>query len=469
MVEGGQGAIVGLGPVHEDYFKESHPLAHKCTSLVHKGDNLDRYLLGRQFMVILIVFTTEMAGAPLAGAELWGLPTWLTNMMLATGIAMILFTCMVGQLNSEINGCHCMLDYINTWFAVFTVWVAMAIEFSGVLHICYIIQKVVAQLAGQPIESKEPPKSFVQHLFFYGRAIMSLAILCFSFAVTMTALFNGQTTMWEFMPPVASVVLFFVLLFVIGLLEGSQIAYFAVVKMRDCERGEGFFAKKSCEILFVNDNRNLGRFIIGRQLLVVSCMFIIARITSVKLKDDEPNLFGVSDSTQGLFSTGLLGAHIVAVIGSVTWRLLSSAFPLAFLASPLTYILLRVALFLEWTGVLHGAFVLAFIHKKIAGFQRDEVYIGTAEERAAQSKRDRSSIAAPKAGHIVPIVETGENPFEGPTTVEEIEDLEEELKERLEALKVQKKRLLEAEQNREAAKRKQNSDLTELDEPDVDC
>ena len=120
MVEGGQGAIVGLAPVHESYFKDSHPKAYRCTDLVHKGDNLDRYLLGRQFMVILIVFTTEMAGAPIAGAELWGLPSWLTNVMLASGVAMILFTCMVGQLNSEINGCHCMLDY-SKFFKVLVV------------------------------------------------------------------------------------------------------------------------------------------------------------------------------------------------------------------------------------------------------------------------------------------------------------------------------------------------------------
>jgi len=111
MVEGGQGAIVGLGPVDGELFRESHPNTYRCTSTVHKGDNLDRYLLGRQFMVILIVFCIEMSGAPLGGVELWGFPTWVTNIFLTSGLAMILFTCMVGQLNSEINGSHSMLDY----------------------------------------------------------------------------------------------------------------------------------------------------------------------------------------------------------------------------------------------------------------------------------------------------------------------------------------------------------------------
>lgn len=111
MVEGGQGAIVGLGPVNYDLYRDTHPNSLKCTSLVHKGDNLDRYLLGRQFMVILIVYAVEMAGAATHYESLWGLPNWLANIFLSSGLAMILFTCMVGQLNSEVNGCHCMLDY----------------------------------------------------------------------------------------------------------------------------------------------------------------------------------------------------------------------------------------------------------------------------------------------------------------------------------------------------------------------
>jgi hypothetical protein len=32
--------------------------------IVFKGDGLDRYLMGRQFMVLLIVFVINMSGAP---------------------------------------------------------------------------------------------------------------------------------------------------------------------------------------------------------------------------------------------------------------------------------------------------------------------------------------------------------------------------------------------------------------------
>lgn len=244
---------------------------------------------------------------------------------------------------------------------------------------------------------------------------MSVCLLVFAFIATFYALFDGKTTMWDFVPPGISVVIFLILLFIIGLLEGSQIAYFAVTKLQKCERGESYFAKKTCEILFErgDGNHNLAAFMIGRQLCVVSCMFFVARVTSIRLDDDDENIFGVSDGIQKLFETGLLGALCTAIVGSMMWRLLAAAFPIAFLSTPFTYVLLRFCLFLESTGLLHGAWVLAAIHKKVAGFHRDEFYIGTAEERAAKKHPDDQSALSSHAGNPVPLLDVGENPLEG--------------------------------------------------------
>jgi hypothetical protein len=401
MVEGGQGSLVGLAPVQRDLYEHTHKFSHKCTELAHKGDNLDRYLLGRQFMVVLVVFSVNMSGGPIADAELWGFPSWLHNMFLTSGLAMILFTCMVGQLNSQVNGCSCMLDYINNWFAVFTLYVAMAIEFSGLLHASYLIQMLVAKMAGQPIESNEPPRDGGQEVFFWARCLMSTGILGFSIAATLDALFSDKTTIWEFFPAGASVVIFVILLSVVGMLEGMQIAFFAVARVTEAERGTSIFAKKTCELLFRGKGENLAGFMIGRQLCVVSCMFFVARITSIEIEEGEDNIFGVSDSLQEFFNTGMLGAIVTTIVGSIAWQLVASAFPIAFLSNPLVYVLLRICLLLESTGICHGAWVLASIHKKIAGFKRDEVYIGTAEERAARKKGDNASVLRSGPGHPV--------------------------------------------------------------------
>ena len=142
---------------------------------------------------------------------------------------------------------HCMLDYIDNYFAVFTLWVAMAIEFSGLLHASYLVQLTVGLLASQSIESKEEPRSAGAAAFFWPRCLFSLAVLAFCVTVTMIALFSGQTTLWDSVPPGAAVVIFFVLMSVVGMLEGMQITFFAIAKLTESERGSNVFARKTCE------------------------------------------------------------------------------------------------------------------------------------------------------------------------------------------------------------------------------
>merc|ERR1719354_1131793 len=399
MIEGGQGSLVGLEPVNKELYKDSHPLAYKCTSITNTGDNLDRYLLGRQLMVVIVVFCVNMSGGPIGGATLWGLPDWIINIFMETGLAMILFTCNIGQLQSQVNASLQMLDYLDNYFGLFTLWVAMAVEFSGLVHASYVISIIVGLLAGKPIESKEEPRNAFQSLFFWVRCLISIAVLGFAFAVTFEALFAGKTAMWEGVPPGVAVVIFFLLMSIVGMLEAMQIAFFAVAKLPAAERGSSVFALKTSHLLYSGEGNNLPGFMIGRQLCVVSCMFFIARVTTVSIDEGESNIFDVSDSVQEFFNLGFLGALITTIVASIAWQLVASAFPIAFLSNPITYVLLRICLFLEATGICMGAWVLAAIHKKIAGFQRDEVYIGTAEERAKNDMGDGDMAVG--AGHMV--------------------------------------------------------------------
>jgi hypothetical protein len=218
--------------------------------------------------------------------------------------------------------------------------------------------------------------------------------------VTLTALFQGKTTMWDGVPEVVSIILFFLLMSVVGLLEGMQIAFFAVAKIPASERGDSVFAKKTCDLLYSGKGMNLPGFMIGRQLCVVSCFFIIARVTTITMDDDDENLLGISDGLQNFVNTGLCGAIITTIVASISWQLVASAFPIAFLSNPFTYIFLVICLFLEATGLCSGAWVLAGIHKQVANFQRDEVYIGTAEERAAKKHGDNPEDLPLGAGHL---------------------------------------------------------------------
>merc|ERR1711935_916813 len=138
----------------------------------------------------------------------------------------------------------------------------MAIEFSGLLHASYLVQLAVAALAGKKIESNEEPRSAGASIFFFARCLVSLAILCFCLAVTFESLFAGKTTMWEGVPPTVAVIVFFILMALVGMLEGMQVAFFAVAKLPKSERGSSPFAIKTCELLFRGEGYNMPAFMV---------------------------------------------------------------------------------------------------------------------------------------------------------------------------------------------------------------
>jgi len=327
------------------------------------------------------VFMTNMCGAAVSGASVLGLPSGVLSVFLGSGLAMILTTIILGQLTAQVNAANCMLDFINTYFMLFSTYVSLGIEFSGLLHSVYLVQYFFALITGQPVESKEPPRSALKNIFFWTRVLVSLAALGFSFAVTLAALFQGKTSMWAGVPAAVSVVVFFVLMCFVGLMEGMQIALFAVVNMPKEELESAKVAKANCELTFAG--QNFQAFLIGRQICVTICMFVVARITTLNVTDGE-TIFGVSAGLQAFFNTGLLGALITTIVGSLAWRIIASSFPLAFMSNPVIYLIIRLCLALEASGICSAAWLFALFHKKFAGFQVDEVYLGSPEQQVSK-------------------------------------------------------------------------------------
>jgi hypothetical protein len=390
MMEGGQGALVGLQPIDKSLYSESHPRALKCTSVAHKGDNMERFIIGRQFLVVAIVFVTNIMVLPIKDAVVLGLPDIVIEIFLASGLAVILTTTMIGQLTSQVNAANCMLDFVNSYFMIFTTYVSLVVELSGLLHSVYLVEIIFAKVTGTPIESDEPPRSAIKNTFFWARVVMSVAILGFCFAVTLDALFQGKTTMWEGVAPSTSVVIFFLLMCVVGLMEGMQIALFAVVNLPEEMLRSHKLVNANSTLAFAG--QNLQTFLIGRQICVTICMYIFARITTVDVTlGIGENIFGVSDGLQEFFNTGLLGALLTTVVASLGWRIVASSFPIFFLSNPLIYLMIRLCLLVEMTGVSSASWVLGRWNKLIAGYQPDAVYLEGAEPQGKTpvTRRDK--------------------------------------------------------------------------------
>ena len=381
MMEGGQGCLVGLQPIDRTLYEHSHPITLKCTRAAHKGDNMYRFIVGRQFLVVLVVFVINLCGSAVKDISLDGIPDTVVTVTLGTGLSTILMTVILGQLTSQVNATKCMLDFVNTYFMVFTTWVSLIIEMSGLLHAVYLVQYIFAAFSGKSVASNEPPRHSLSNMFFWIRVFLSSGLLCSAFAVTLSAIFNGQTTMYVDVSPTASIIVFLVLMCFVGLMEGMQIALFAVVNLPEEELRHHVVARQNCELTFRGSN--FQAFLIGRQICVTLCMFVVARITTIAVDTEtgDATVFDVNKGVQEFLNTGLPGALITTIVGSLAWRIIASSFPVAFMSNPLVYWTIRLCLFLEASGVCSAAWLLAAVHKRVAGFQLDDAYLGTQEKR----------------------------------------------------------------------------------------
>merc|ERR1712048_1152449 len=108
---------------------------------------------------------------------------------------------------------------------------------------------------------------------------------------------------------------------IVGMLEGMQIAFFAVAKLSKAEQGQNKFTKMTCKLLFKGNGKNLPGFMVGRQLCVVTCFFVVARVTTQNVGDDDTNVMGLPDGIQGFLNLGFQGALLTIILGSITWQL----------------------------------------------------------------------------------------------------------------------------------------------------
>jgi hypothetical protein len=385
FLEGGQLSILKLKSIQPERFHESYPITSSIYSVGCQGDNLERYLLGRQFLVIILIFTISLCATPLADATVLDLPSWIQTVFIQSGIAVTSLVVIIGQLPAQEIARQYMLDYTNNSVMTITLYVALIIEASGLLHVVYLIQYFLCWLSGKPLETNEAQRSCLQALFFWGRCILSLAILAFSMAVTFDAMLQGQTTTWDSLSSAVAVILFLGLLLVGGILEGIHLASIAVSQLPKSDQEIPPMARKTCDLMLLHgDQDGLPGFVVGRQWLVTLCFVVMAHITKVNVDSgvEEENILGVSDGMQTFLNLGYLGAIVTTIMGSLLWQKVASIYPLEFLAHPVCYMLVYLCVWLEASAICSAYRLVGTIYRKVAGLERDEVYIGDVDDLA---------------------------------------------------------------------------------------
>lgn len=421
LLEGAQVSIVGLSTCDIEVFKESHPRSYAVCKLVHKGANVERFIVGRQFLLLFIVFLITRVGGHSAdrvdqsnnGAFYIGDWDWHEDASLAfmeNSILLMIVIIIPGQLVSQLIAAGKMLDFLELPYApLYTVaYPSLALEWLGFTHCAYVIKDLAQMASGVKLDA--PGKEMKKTPWFILRCVCSTVLVIFSCVVFIKGTIDERTNVWDTLPAGGALALSFFFLFFIGCCEGFQIAAVTLSKLPSSELKEKYsVAYKVCQKLFAG--RNLQAFLVGRQVFVAIMMVLLGRVTSFNIKDDcmyrnethpngtlyedllcveEKEFWGFNEwAIDGFLNTGFLGAIFVVNVGCLSFRMMASCFPAIFINNYVLYGLLRIALLVEATGVVNACWPLAWGLDACFGCKKDSEYLEKNSNIPANNVLDR--------------------------------------------------------------------------------
>jgi len=195
----------------------------------------------------------------------------------------------------------------------------------------------------------------------YIRYVFSFALLVFSSVVTFYAIWEQKTSFWKAVPGWVALILFFVVLVLLGIMEGLQIALVELKRQHpDTYRNSHPRAYRLGNIAAEGDN--IERFLMGRQVSVVCLVFFAAKLTTIHGRDPSGFLFPVPEVVQALLlETGLLACVIVVIVAQLVPQIVASQYPVQFMELAVNMPAFYTCLALEMTGITHFTWVLAHL------------------------------------------------------------------------------------------------------------
>jgi len=403
LLEGCQISIVGLQDVDPETFKDAYPRAYACCKWVHKGPNVERFLVGRQFLLLFNGFVasrlgggTNVPGGFYMGDWEWSDPA--ASFFFANSVLLMIVIVAGFQLPTQLVAADKMLGFFNLPFGHYYTVVApcMIVESIGLTHSSYLLKDIFVHFTGIDPSEANPDKKMKHDWIYYAKCALSVAATIFSFVFIVKGLAKSQTNAtegpgWEELPGGAAVVISLFFLFIMACAEGLQISGLALA-LRPSEeyKDKAPLAYRTCQLMFAG--RNMQAFLVGRQFMVAMMMVLLARVTSYAGSDGvllPGGDWGMGKGfNEGLLQSGILGAVLVVNVAQLMSQVTASIFPIGFCNNHILYWLLRIMLLIEASGIVNACWPLAWLLDKTFQIPPDPDY--TSQVSAGIIDRKRS-------------------------------------------------------------------------------
>jgi hypothetical protein len=225
----------------------------------------------------------------------------------------------------------------------------------------------------------------------YVRNVFSTILTGCCGAIIIYAIINGHAKL-----PGHPAVLFAVFAFVVfllGMLEGLQIAILALERVNRELFAHHKRAYNNHKLSTRYDGLNVQRFLIGRQFFVVFVVFLSAQLTTYPtLELPLPSwLFTF------IIETGLPGCLVVLAFGQLMPQLVASTHPITMMGLPGSYSVIQMALMFEAIGVTHFSWVLTFIVKHVFKMSSGDVFTVRMSQTKSRTRNKKQNSRSSKS------------------------------------------------------------------------
>lgn len=133
-------AVVAIEKWDMTPYKQRFPRACKVHLLIDEPQKVKKFLVGRQFFVIFVVFLlAQITSFPGIPRNWLGMPSVLVLILLETGLPGIAITLTVGQLISQLYVEEFTLQFMNYYGVEFVIRLSLFVEWIGVCNFSWLL------------------------------------------------------------------------------------------------------------------------------------------------------------------------------------------------------------------------------------------------------------------------------------------------------------------------------------------
>jgi len=219
----------------------------------------------------------------------------------------------------------------------------------------------------------------------YIRYVVSFVLLIFCTVVTFYAILEQKTGFWKAVPGWAALILFIIVLLLLGIMEGLQIALLELKRQNPATYQ--YTHPRAYRLgLLASEDDNVEKFLMGRQVFVVCLVFFAAKLTTIHGREPSGFLFPVPEAVQAiLLETGLLACVVVVILAQLVPQIVASLYPVHFMELMFNLPAFYACLALEMTGVTHITWVLTYLVTLLGGMRKQEEGSQEIQQQEARS------------------------------------------------------------------------------------